>query len=155
MQLHLCTLSGRWFETGLGFRICYYCIARNFWGVQFSRFSRISVYQRILDPRNKHDCTVCNGHDRARPQKLPPPPPKTLAMHKNWHISIWSRASAKNTPRKLWRQAMRENWHESTMSCIHIRVWTHTLCQHTLCSALPYSGKFSRGSIFVVGDLYH
>jgi hypothetical protein len=45
-------------------------IAENFHGVQFSRFSRISGYPRKLDPRNKYDCTVYNGHDRTRPQKL-------------------------------------------------------------------------------------
>jgi hypothetical protein len=42
----------------------HYRIAGNFHGVQFSRFPR------KLDPRNKYDCTVYNGHDRQHPRKL-------------------------------------------------------------------------------------
>ena len=47
-----------------------YHIAGNFRGIQFSWFSRISGYPRKLDPRNKYDCTVYNGHDGTRPRKL-------------------------------------------------------------------------------------
>ncbi len=45
-------------------------IAGNFRGIQFSRFSRISGYQRKLDPRNKYNCTVYSRHDRTRPRNL-------------------------------------------------------------------------------------
>ncbi len=45
-------------------------LAGNFRGVQFSRFSQISGYQRKLDPQNEYNCTVYNGHDRMHPQKL-------------------------------------------------------------------------------------
>jgi hypothetical protein len=47
-----------------------YCIAGNFRGVQFSWFLRISGYPRKLDPRNRYDCTVYNGHNRMHPRKL-------------------------------------------------------------------------------------
>jgi hypothetical protein len=47
-----------------------YRIAGNFRGVQFSLFSRMSGYPRKLDPCNKHDCTVYNGHIRMNPRKV-------------------------------------------------------------------------------------
>ena len=47
-----------------------YRIAGYFRGVQFLWFSRISGYPQKLDPRNKYDCIVYNGHDGARPRKL-------------------------------------------------------------------------------------
>jgi hypothetical protein len=57
-----------------------YCIVGNFRGVQFSRFSQISGYPRKLDPRNKYDCTVYNGHDCTRPRKL------KLGPHENFPL---------------------------------------------------------------------
>jgi hypothetical protein len=49
----------------------YTCSTNNIpYSEKFSWGPIFSGYAQKLDPRNKYDCTVYNGHDRTRPQKL-------------------------------------------------------------------------------------